>query len=122
MTDQQVKRITKEEASAALRAAAFTESVECPTCGQPREGEGRTIIHSFLGGIGADHDLATALDYVERSDDRAWAPHLFGHELAVAVDGKVYRYDARRPSSFADGTMDPAIAYGKGSFTSGLGT
>lgn len=87
MGDWPVVQLTKEQAAEALRAAAFTS-----------EYDGRTTVHSFLGGfIGADHDLDRALQLVERSDERAWATHMIRHDLAVRVGDDVYRYDVQRP-------------------------
>lgn len=79
--------LTKEEASAALREAAFTAS------------DGRTTIHSFLSMIGADHDLDRALELVAESTRCAWVDHWCGHDLAVVTNGRLYHYDVRRPEA-----------------------
>jgi hypothetical protein len=81
-----VVQLSKEEAAEVLRGAAFTN-----------EEDGRTTVHSFLGTIGADHDLDDALARVEKSDDRAWVTHMIQHDLAVLVNGKQYHYDVQRP-------------------------
>jgi hypothetical protein len=87
----EVVHIDKETASAALRDAAFTSEVD-----------GRTTVHSFLGGIGADHDLDLALGLVIDAEEIAWTTHLLRHDLAVRVDGRVYHYDVPRPERIAN--------------------
>lgn len=94
--------ITKEEALAALRAAAWTQPArdEDAECGHPgcvnHPGPGRLRIHSILGGIGADHDLTTAEHYVDQAESVRWSPSFSGHDLVVSMpDGRVYWYHAQ---------------------------
>lgn len=84
--DAPVKHLTKDEAKDALRAAAFTS-----------EEDGRTTVHSFLGFVGADHDLDAALEKVDQADEVAWATHMIHHDLAVRIGDRIYRYDVPRP-------------------------
>lgn len=90
-------RITIEEAVMAARAAAFTEQFdEDEDVGR----EPRTLLHSFTTGtfaIGADWDLDGVIEFIERSEDRAWNPNMgFGHELAVVADNRLMAFDAQR--------------------------
>jgi hypothetical protein len=91
-------RITVEEAIAAARAAAFTESFDEDDEESGREP--RTLLHSFTTSgiaIGADWDLDGVVDFIERSEDRAWNPHImFGHELLVVTDDRMIAFDAQR--------------------------
>lgn len=84
-----------EEASVALRAAAWRE-----------EDSGRYLIHSFahadVGGgvaLGADHDLDEALARLDDADEIAWVQHPFGHNLAVLVGDRVLYFQVEGPSS-----------------------
>lgn len=87
--DDGVWHITKEEAAAAVRAAAVPRDID---------EDDELVIHSFLSFIGADHSLAGALDLIERSTDRAWFPgHMLDHDLAVLVEGRIYRYSVKAP-------------------------
>lgn len=62
-------------------------------------GEPRVGIHCMMGSLGTDRDLAGAIEIARRDGARcAWAPNMFRHELAVFADGKMYRFDARRPA------------------------
>ena len=89
--------ITKEEAKAALRSHAWTTDEH--DCDLEEGGfvAPRIVIHSRMGGMGADHDLSHALELVDRADEIVWTTSLLRHELAVAVDGRVYCYDVPRP-------------------------
>lgn len=90
-------RITVEEAVAAARAAAFTENFDED---DDRGREPRTLLHSFTTSgfnIGADWDLEGVIDFIERSEDRAWNPRVFArHELLVLTDGRLMSFDAQR--------------------------
>lgn len=61
----------------------------------------RTIIHCRLGGIGADHDLHTALDLLGRAKEVLWITSMLHHDLAVVVEEdsreRIYCYDVPRP-------------------------
>lgn len=116
--------ITPDEAVAALTAGAWTEPVSderyvsavetaramCRKAGDgsvpaadvlaaiERElGTPRTIIHCFLGALGCDWELDTAIALVREAEKVGWAPSIFRHELAAMKDGKVYRFDVRAP-------------------------
>jgi hypothetical protein len=98
------KEITKEEAIAALRKHAWTQRSDEVTCGHPgcedHRAAGRTVIHSYLGGFGADWDLDGAIAAVESARKVAWAPHWMGHDLAVqTAEGKVVRFEAKPSAS-----------------------
>lgn len=97
-----VDLIAKDEAIAALRGAAWIEDV-VESCGH-RGCEEHPVaeklrIHSFAGGLGADWDLDEAEAVVARADQVGWSDHLLRHDLAVLVDGRVYRFDVRRPDA-----------------------
>lgn len=91
--------ISKTEAKTALAAAAFVETFKhCDSCTCDVRPD-RAIIHCRLGGMGADHDLESALAHVEESDQIQWVNSPFGHDLAVQVGDHVYCYDVRRPEA-----------------------
>jgi hypothetical protein len=85
-----VVRIDREAAAAALRAAAFR--VEDPDSVD----YGRTIIHCFIGSIGASWDLDAALLVVSKATLVAWTDNLFSHDLAVVANSKQYNFDVQR--------------------------
>lgn len=96
--------ITKEEAIAALRKHAWTQRSDDVTCGHPgcddHRAEGRTVIHSILGGFGADWDLEDAINTVESARKVAWSSNWMGHDLAVQnAEGKVVRFEAQAGTS-----------------------
>lgn len=86
MNDWPTVAVEKDEAVAALTAAAHTD-----------EESGRVTVHSRLNGLGADHDLETALEHVAQADEIVWATNMLQHDLAVVVDGQAYLYDVPRP-------------------------
>jgi hypothetical protein len=86
---------TKEEAIAALRSGAWAET--CGHSGCQDHAGGKWRIHSIAGGIGADWDLDEAEAAVQRSTEVGWSDHLLRHDLIVLVDGRIYRFDVRRP-------------------------
>lgn len=118
-------RITADEAVAALKGAAWTEhinedkyeaAVEAvrATCRETGEGEvvpvddvlaaierelgtPRTLIHCFLGGLGADWDLDGAIELVRSAEKVGWVPNIFRHELGALKDGKLYCFQASAP-------------------------
>lgn len=95
-SDDEGVRITIEEAVAAVRAAAFTESFDED---DDRGREPRTLVHSFTTGglmLGADWDLDAVVAFIERSEDRAWCYSLVKHELIVAADNRILVFDAQR--------------------------
>lgn len=75
------RNVTKDEAVAALRAAAL-DVMGDGDCGHT--------------GLGADWNLAGAEDAVVKATQIAWMQNVFGHELAALVDGKVYHFDAQQ--------------------------
>jgi hypothetical protein len=83
--------ITREEAIVAARAAAFTT------------GEGRVIVHCFMGGFGADWDLAGVEDVIERSMAVGWVDHILDHDLMVQTDGKLRFFDVKHPVDLTSG-------------------
>jgi hypothetical protein len=74
-----------------VRAAAFEDE------------DGRRIVHSFLGGLGADWDEDDVLAFI--ADERnviGWVENILGHDLRVVepVSGRrprVYYFDVTRP-------------------------
>lgn len=96
--------VSKTEAKRALTAGAFTEThkhCDTCTCDVPPD---RQIIHSRLGGIGADHNLNQALDLVEQAERIAWTTSLLRHDLAVCVGTRIYCYDIPRPERVGEET------------------
>lgn len=90
----EVRPVTKEEASAALREVAFVAQDE-------GSDESRTLVHSFRHtgpiALGADADLAAALFAVETADEIAWVTHPLRHDLTVRVGDRVTHYNCLRP-------------------------
>lgn len=67
-------------------------------------GEQEVLIHCMMGGFGADWSLAGAIGLARRDGAQcAWAPSIFRHDLAIQADGKMYRFDARRPRPDEEG-------------------
>jgi hypothetical protein len=93
-----------EETVALLRQHAFTVTDE------DASDAGRTLIHSRLGGIGADWDLDDAVALAERAQWRGWIGSLLGHDLGVEVHDsdkvRLYAFDVRQPRLDADGFLD----------------
>lgn len=60
------------------------------------------VVHSFLGGMGADWSADAVVELIAEAETVSWAGNLFpGHDLRVAVlrDGRrlVYTFDVRQP-------------------------
>lgn len=121
------RQIEKAEAADALRAHAWSEPVEetrdelrarmaAAICNgvEPAKLPGldatldrifgvidnpplRRLVHSRLGGIGADHSLESAREHVEQADEIAWITSMLRHDLAVRVGDRIYSYDVPRP-------------------------
>lgn len=89
MTD--VQHLTRDEAHAAVEAAAFTIQ-------EGYEGAGDRIVHSFLGPFGADQSVESAHALIDQATEIGWIHDLVGHDLAVLADGKIHRLDVKRPS------------------------
>lgn len=93
--------ITKEEALAAARSAAFTiaqDGWDMDMKPTPADA-GRTILHCFMGGFGADWDLESVQDAIERSTAVGWVDHMLGHDLVVQTDGKLRFFDVKHPTA-----------------------
>lgn len=84
--------LTKEDAAARLKGAAFVITVGY-------EDAGRAIVHTFRGTFGAFWDLDSALAYVEQAINVLWVQHPMRHDLKVQVPGEsaVY-FDVSRPA------------------------
>lgn len=62
-----------------------------------RTDDGREIIHSFRGFIGADCDLVGVIQSIRSARSVEWGPDLLGHELRVIEEGgHLVRFDLRR--------------------------
>ena len=99
--------LSKDQAVELLRQAAWTETIAA--CGHTgctdHPGPGRTRIHSFLGGLGADHDVDDAENIIRAADKVGWLPNVFSHDLHVRTsDGRTYHYDVPKPSEADHGT------------------
>jgi len=115
-------RITPDEAVTALESAAWTEQIReekyvkaveaaldlCEGAGMVEAdsivsvirqelGTPRTIVHCFLGGLGADWDLEGAVKLVREAEKVGWVPNIFAHELGALKDGKLYCFEVRAP-------------------------
>jgi hypothetical protein len=133
-SERDIQRLTPDEAVAALTAAAWTESISGERYGRAVEvvqamtaegdpdldpmipasriraavaealGEQQTLIHCFMGSMGADWSLEGAIELARRDGAQcAWAPNMFRHELAVYAGGEMHRFDARRPADTTEG-------------------
>lgn len=102
MTDEPC--LSVEETVALLRAHAFTVDDE------DSSDHGRTLIHSRLGGIGADRDLDGAIALAERAQWRGGISSLLGHDLGIEVQDadkvRLYAFDVPAPRLSADGFLD----------------
>lgn len=84
--------ITKDEAIAALTAAAFTVTDE------EDSSYGRALTHCMRSFIGADWDLSEAIETIQQASQVAWTDNPFNHDLTVLTDGSVYCFDVKRPA------------------------
>lgn len=124
---REAREVTKDEAVAALKDAAWTKPVPEESyvkavdavrsiCTEVRPGEAalaadilgaidlalgkpETIIHCILGSFGADWDLDGAVKLIGEAEKVGWVPDIFRHELAVLKDGKLHRFDVRAPEA-----------------------
>lgn len=86
MTDDQP--IDREALKAHVIANAFDTGRDCDTCkGEGRVYPGRRIIHTRLGGLGADWDEAKILDAIDEAPELGWGRGWFGAYLAVVLPG-----------------------------------
>jgi hypothetical protein len=85
----------KAEAIERAKAAAWDEGVRCPHCnGDGKLPGGRRLIHSVSpAGMGADWEVESVVEAIEKSERVAWIDSIWGHNLAVEVDGKTYRFE-----------------------------
>jgi hypothetical protein len=84
-----------------VREAAWDEQQDCPSChGEGRVPGGRMVVHSRMGGIGADWNLEGVLEAVDKADNIWWSKSIFGHDLVVEVDGKPVSFEVRRPDDW----------------------
>ena len=127
MAATETVRIAPDEAVAALKSAAWTEPISEENYIKAVEairvicesrwrdytaetlaavvlaaidtalGTPRTLIHCFLGGLGCDWDLDTAIGLIRSAEKVGWAPNVFRHELAALKDGKLYCFEVRAP-------------------------
>jgi hypothetical protein len=58
----------------------------------------RRLIHCRLGAFVADWTANEAVALVREADEVAWTDDLMGHDLAARKAGKVYLFEARRPT------------------------
>lgn len=85
--------LTVDEAVKHLTEAAFEVTDE-----ESRD-FGRTIVHCFSRGMGADWDLHSAIAEVENAREIRWVDHLLGHNLlVVSKDGRNRCFDVKRPA------------------------
>lgn len=78
----------------AARAAAWDAGRECATCheGKIRDGSNMTI-HCSLNGFGADWSLDSVLEVIGRGEIVGWQRSIFGHDLHVLDNGKIYAFE-----------------------------
>ena len=92
--------LTTNEARRLITENAW-ERREGETCGHPGcEDHPRTraVIHTTLGGFGADWDLRAALDALDSAQTIEWSWSLMGHDLLVVTDeDKHLRFGVRMP-------------------------
>lgn len=83
--------IDREALKEHARASAFDTGRDCEHCnGEGKVYPGRRVIHTRLGGFGADWDEDDILDAIDTATDAQWARGLFGPFLALTQpDGKV---------------------------------
>jgi hypothetical protein len=83
----------------AVRAQAWDDGEECPTCqGGGKVYPGRRIVHCQSGFIGADWDEDAVIAEIEKAKVVQWGGGFMGHDLAVLTgDGKVWRFAVTWP-------------------------
>lgn len=98
-TDEQDSKVDLADVKMRVAFAGFREGEECEHCGgSGRVAGGRMLIHSILGGMGADHEVDDVLAQLDRATDVRWSDMgPLGHDLVVTVDGRKYFYQVKRP-------------------------
>ena len=103
--------ITKDEALAAVRAAAWPNG-QVSTCGhrgcEEHVEDGPLYIHHVVSGFGMDMPLESVEEEIRDARKVYWidpdaAPLAWalGHQLAaVTADGRVHLYEVKRPEVF----------------------
>lgn len=95
-------QLSVDEAIAAIERCAFTIP-DRDNDGEPMYQAGRRIVHCFIGTMGADWDVAAAIDEVRNADRVGWAHSLFGECLvAVMPDERRRTFDTVTPEVPAD--------------------
>lgn len=57
------------------------------------------VLHSRIGGIGADWPLFRVYDAIDTAENVCWSPGLLGHDLCVVQPGgRVVRFDVPMPA------------------------
>ena len=79
MEKNQVIEITQEEALKAVNSVKDS------------------VIHCFIGRIGADWNKKSVIDLIKDSKRIAWADNMFSHNLAVINGGKLHSFDLKYP-------------------------
>jgi hypothetical protein len=87
--------LTKTQAKQAAERSAWDTGQDCPTChGEGTVPGGRRVIHSFIGGLGADWDVAAVLAAIDEADEITALPSRpLGHRLAVRKGTGVTLFD-----------------------------
>jgi hypothetical protein len=82
--------LDREALKAHARAKAFDTGRDCEHCdGEGKVYPGRRVIHTRLGGSGADWDEDAICRAIDEAADLQWGRGLFGPFLAVTnTDGK----------------------------------
>ena len=94
----------RDEAKRVVSAAGWDEGAECEHCeGTGKAPGGRRLVHSMLGGLGADHEVEWVNVAIDRADRVEWVNGPLGHDLALTVDGRTYYYQVARPGAPVDG-------------------
>ena len=90
----------------AVKAQAWDQGKECPTCHDGKVYPGRRTVHCFGGGFGADWDEQSVIDLIVRADQVVWLdadrPMGMDHDLGVHADGKRRWFDIREPEVAAE--------------------
>jgi hypothetical protein len=83
----------------AVRAQAWDDGEECPTCeGQGKVYPGRRIVHCIGGFVGADWDEDAVIAEIEKAVTVKWVDGFASHDLAVVTaDADLWRFAVTRP-------------------------